>query len=158
MTNLASRESPATSPATNESDPFWAEVDRSFRRFYGGFFGHPLGSSSATEGWLAPAAIDVADKGESYELTVDLPGISKEQVDIRVTGDLVQIRAARSAESQKKGEGYLRLERSWAGFERSVELPEPVRADAVTASLSDGVLTVAVPKANPVVERKVPVQ
>jgi len=158
MANLAQREPPATRPATTESDPFWAEVDRSFRRFYGSFLGHPLAPGAATEGWLAPAAIDVADKGENYELTVDLPGISKEQVDIRVTGDLVQIRAERSADSQKKGEGYLRLERSWAGFERSVELPEAVRAEAVSASLANGVLTVAVPKAHPVVERKVPVQ
>jgi HSP20 family protein len=158
MENLASQESTATSPATTESDPFWAEVDRSFRRFYGSFLGHPLGSGSATEGWLAPAPIDVADKGESYELTADLPGITKDLVDIRVTGELVQIRATRSAEAQKKGEGYLRLERSWAGFERSVELPEAVRAEGVTASLANGVLTVAVPKAHPVVERKVPVQ
>lgn len=158
MANLANREPSAPTTAPTEIDPFWADVDRSFRRLYRDFFGPAATRPTAPESWRAPAAIDVADKGESYELTVDLPGISKEQVDIRVTGELVQIRADRAAEAEKKGDGYLRVERSWAGFERSVELPEPVKAEAVSASLTNGVLTVSVPKANPVVERKVPVQ
>lgn len=158
MANLANREPSAPRSSTTEIDPFWADVDRSFRRLYRDFFGPATSASASAEGWRAPAAIDVADAGDSYELTVDLPGISKEQVDIRVTGELVQIRADRAAESQKKGDGYLRVERSWAGFERSVELPEAVKAEAVRASLANGVLTVSVPKANPVVERKVPVQ
>ncbi|HEV2450139.1 MAG TPA: Hsp20/alpha crystallin family protein [Thermoplasmata archaeon] len=158
MADLANRTPSAPSAATTETDPFWADVDRSFRRLYRDFFGPATGVSTAPEGWRAPAAIDIADQGQSYELTVDLPGVSKEQVDIRVTGELVQIRADRAAETRKKGDGYLRVERSWAGFERSVELPEAVKADAVSASLANGVLTISVPKANPVVERKVPVQ
>jgi HSP20 family protein len=158
MTELAKTADPAPSTRPTAPDPLWADVDRTFRRFYGGLFGAAATEAGEAQPWLAPAPTDVADRGESYELRFDLPGLTKEEVDIRVTGDLVQVRAQHKGEERRSTDGYLRVERSWSGFERAVELPETVRSDAVVAKLENGVLTVTVPKEHPVVERKISVQ
>jgi HSP20 family protein len=149
-------------PATEPGD-FWSEVDRLFREFQDGFYSS-LRSPSLGAGSLgrsvgfAPALADVADKGRAFEITADLPGVPKDQIDVRVVGNTVQIEAQHASEAQEESRTFLRRERVWSGFHRQIELPEPVRSENVTARYENGVLVVTVPKAQPTVETKVAVQ
>jgi HSP20 family protein len=161
MTKIEVRKSTTPSTDSRPTD-VWTEMDRLFQdlhdRFYAGV-SRPW-FALATRGSLEPAPplLDAEDHGKEYELRVDLPGVTKDQVDVRVVGNTVQIRAEGAQEKEESGKSYLRRERSWAGYQRSVELPERLRSDAVTARLDNGVLTVTLPKEHPVAERKVPVQ
>lgn len=111
--------------------------------------------------YLRTAPLDVTDTGTAFELTADLPGIPKEKLEVRVRGACVEIRGEQSEASDADGTGFVHRERTYAGFYRSVELPEPVKAAEATASVKDGVLTLTLPKLTPTPtpdEVQVPVQ
>ncbi len=153
---------PAPKPTTTP-DPFWNQVDRLFRELQRSFdpgnwvVEGPAGTSPFATGHV-PAATDILDLGESYEIRSELPGVPKEQVEVRVAGDTVQITAELPAAKTENGPNYLRQERTWTGFSRQIVLPEAVRADGISARSEHGILTVTLPKANPIVEHRVKVE
>jgi HSP20 family protein len=162
--NTTDSATPAVPNAPAPTDPL-VDLDRVFAEFQSDWFGSgwpgfsALALVPASEGHpaLAPARADVEEKDGSYEIRADLPGIPKDQIDVRVRGDLVEIRGEHAAETESKGKNYLRQERTYRGFERTFRLPEPVLGDKVEAKFENGTLTVSIPKAHPIEERKVAV-
>jgi HSP20 family protein len=151
-----------TDLATSAPEDIWSHMDRLFRNFerdiLGAFRGPaPTGTAGMPVPAL-PALADVADKGDAYEISADLPGIPKEKIDVRVAGNLVQIRAENDLQKEEKDKNFLRRERYYSGFQRLIELPEQVEGEGVKARYENGVLTITVPKANPVQEKKVSVE
>jgi HSP20 family protein len=108
-------------------------------------------------GWLRAMA-DVEDTGPAFEVRANLPGMSKDQIDVRLRGRTLRIEAHRTSESERNRRQFVSRERSYEGFSRTVELPEEVVADQMAANYVDGVLTVTVPKAHPVPEHRVVVR
>ncbi|MDG6243681.1 MAG: Hsp20/alpha crystallin family protein [Methanolobus sp.] len=96
-------------------------------------------------GILAPL-VDVKDEGSAILVTTDLPEVEKGDVDIDVSDNMLTISAQRSASTEEKEEGYLRRERTYSSFSRTVTLPEAVTSDGAKAKLENGVLTVTLPK------------
>jgi HSP20 family molecular chaperone IbpA len=150
-----------TAPATTD---LWQELDRWFANLSDDWFGTivPGRAAWARPGAPAglpylPALVDVEDRGTSFEVRTDLPGVPKEEIDVRVVGDVLQIRATSTSARSEEGKNYVRRERTYQGFQRVLELPEPVLGEKVEARYENGTLTVTVPKANPIQERKVPV-
>lgn len=115
--------------------------------------------------------LDLADHGDTYVVTVDVPGFDGDDLESRLRGDTLEISGERERE-QTFGEGaaagesetddeedaddatespgtYIRRERETQSFSRQVRLPDPVDADAVTASLNNGILTIWLPKLEP---------
>jgi HSP20 family protein len=159
---------PAEPPATSAISPpetrdCWSPLDDLIRGFPSGLFG-PIEARLAEAfegnggGGFGPALLDVSDLGANFEITAELPGMAKDRIDVRVVGSTVQIVAEQTTAHEEKRRHYLRRERTWSGYRRSVELPEPVRSDDVRARYENGVLTVTVPKAHPTAETKVAVQ
>ena len=92
-------------------------------------------------------SIDITDEGDSYKLTADLPGFSKDDIKIDIDGKTLTLSAERHSEFEekdKKGK-YIRAERSYGSFSRSFNL-EGVKADDITASYENGILTLELPK------------
>jgi HSP20 family protein len=167
----------ATSPTTTEIETptrneLWSQMDRLFDEFRDDLFSavwptpflatpFPGMARSAADRATAlpfvPALVDVEDKGTSYEVHAELPGIPKDKIDVQVHGNILQLHAESTSARNMEGKNYVRRERSYLGFHRAIELPEDVDADKVQARYQDGVLTVSVPKANPVTTRKVQV-
>jgi len=85
------------------------------------------------------------DKGDELELKVELPGVTKDNVELSVTGDNVFVSASREVEAPK---GYTahRRERASYKFEHAWRLPVPVESEKAVAELHDGILTVKLPK------------
>jgi len=159
MTEVTQRNAPARELALIYDDD-WSQLDHMFDRLRHQFLSEwgPLALAPAAPDAFAPAALDIEDTGDSYEIRADLPGFPKEKIDVRVHGNQVQVHAEQSTDSEQKQEGrYLRRERSYRGFDRSFELPEPVASEKVSASYKDGVLNLFLPKAHPVTEKKIPV-
>lgn len=95
------------------------------------------------------ANLDVADHDEEYVVTVDLPGYTNDEVDVRVTDHTLHVEADHETAEEESDEHYIRRERHHRSVNRQVRLPETAETDAVTASMNHGVLTVTVPKAEP---------
>jgi HSP20 family protein len=94
-------------------------------------------------------AVDFLDKPEEYVVTVNLPGFTADEIDVRVTDHTLRVSAHHDEEMQEGDERYLRRERQHRSLERSMRLPGEVEADGVTASMNNGVLTITIPKAEP---------
>jgi HSP20 family protein len=93
------------------------------------------------------ARLDVVDKGEKYAVTVDLPGIRKEDIRVTVEGARVAIAAEKKTGSEaSNGEKNLLVERNASGFARSFELPVEVTDENADASFENGVLHLTLPK------------
>jgi HSP20 family protein len=142
-------------PTTTFEDAF-SQMDRLFDQLRGDLFG-TLWTNPGTNHNLLPALTDVEDKGNAYHIQMDLPGIPKEKIDIRLNGTLLTVDAQNESSKETEDQTYLRRERSYVGFHRAFELPEPVLSDKVDASYRDGVLDLTVPKARPVTEQRIAV-
>ena len=147
----------------SNADPF-SDFDRAVdamqRRLARSFGVLPFGPFETEPGLRAPR-MDVTDTGAAYKVVAEIPGIPKERLDIRVRGASVEIRAENEAETEEKDERYLRRERTYSGYYRALELPEPVVASEAKAQVVDGVLELELPKQNPTPseeEVKVPVK
>jgi HSP20 family protein len=135
----------------SQADP-WSDLDRALdamqRRFAESFGILPFGPFESEPGFRAPRT-DVTDTGTAYKVVAEIPGIPKEKLDIRIRGATVEIRAEHEAEKEEKEERYLRRERTYSGYYRAFELPEPVVAADAKAKVQDGVLELELPKQTP---------
>ena len=95
---------------------------------------------------LSPA-IDVDEDDDGYTICVELPGVSKEDVDVGLEGNLLTIRGDKREEKRGEGKGRRRwTERSYGAFERSFTLPSDADAEGVDATFRDGVLRIELKK------------
>jgi len=96
---------------------------------------------------VARARMDVIDKGDRFEVLVDLPGVKKEDIQVTIEGARVSINAeAKSEKQRKEGERVLHAERFAASYARSFELPVEVTEEGAEAKYEDGVLKLTLPK------------
>ncbi|MBN2110096.1 MAG: Hsp20/alpha crystallin family protein [Methanosarcinaceae archaeon] len=95
---------------------------------------------------LRPLA-DVKEEGNDIIVKTDLPGVSKDDVNIDIRDNHVWISADTHREEEKEEEGYMMKERSFKRFARSFDLPASVTDEGAKAKLEDGVLTITLHKA-----------
>ncbi|HJD21383.1 MAG TPA: Hsp20/alpha crystallin family protein [Candidatus Gemmiger faecigallinarum] len=93
---------------------------------------------------------DIRDMGDSFVLEADLPGFKKEDIKLSLNGETMTIKATRHSdfENQDKKSGYLRCERSYGTYTRSFDVTG-VEVSQISASYTDGVLRVRLPKQGP---------
>ncbi len=101
------------------------------------------GASSAPA-WAPP--VDIAERKDAYVLTVELPGVKVENLEIAFQDGLLTIQGERPPTQDSTDEQVHVLERRYGLFRRSITLPRHVKAEAIEASTEDGVLQVVVPK------------
>jgi HSP20 family protein len=101
------------------------------------------GATSAPA-WAPP--VDISERKDAYVLTVELPGVKLEDLEIAFQDGLLTIQGERPLTHDSPEEQFHVLERRYGLFRRSITLPLHVQADAIEASTEDGVLQVVVPK------------
>jgi len=141
--------------STGSVNPFISlqrEVDRLFDDFTRGF--PVFGGNGAN---LVPS-MDVTETDKEIEIAAELPGLEEKDVQINVADNLLTIRGEKKAEKEQKDKNYRLVERSYGSFERTLELPSGVNADAIKASIANGVLKVTVPKPAPAQTKKIEVK
>jgi HSP20 family protein len=94
--------------------------------------------------WVPPVDIYENEAGEVV-IKAELPGLSKEDIDLRVENNTLTIRGERRREQSVKDEQYHRVERAYGAFSRSFSLPATVDAGRVSADYRDGLLSVVLP-------------
>jgi HSP20 family protein len=97
----------------------------------------------AAPGWVPPA--EVAEFGDEFRLAIELPGLTREDVTLDVTGNTVTVRGRRPPDGCPT-ERYQQLERSHGAFARTFHFGDAIGTDRIAADLVDGVLHVRIPK------------
>lgn len=108
-------------------------------------------------GAFAPRA-NVAETDEAYEISVDLPGQTAEEVELELEEGKLTIAGTRKNETEEEGKTFHRIERRCGQFRRSFMLGPDVDPDKVEAEYKDGVLRIAVPKAEKVRPKKIEIK
>ena len=138
--------------ALRESDP--GLLDREFNRMLSRFWG-----SAEVPATLAQYAVDVHEDADHFYVEAELPGYTKDDVDITLEDGVLSIRAARKEEKRegdtKGGRQPLHIERRWSRFERSFTLPTAVNENSVRATLEGGLLAITLDKREEVKPRKI---
>ena len=134
-------------PATLARDPFF--------RVFDSLFNQDLLPSEEVSNrtWMPP--VDIQETADSYRLTAELPGLTKEDINITLENNVLRLTGERKFEKDAKKEGYHRIERTYGAFSRAFTLPSQVNHDKVEAAFENGVLTITVPKAEQAKPRKI---
>jgi len=107
-------------------------------------------SADDPPGWTP--AVDLYETADRFVLSIELPGLKRDQIKIELQRDVLTIRGERAVHHED-GAQFHRVERGHGPFARTFPMPQPVDADRIAAEFHDGVLTVVVPKLVPPARR-----
>jgi HSP20 family protein len=143
--------------AMSRWDPFrdlmsiQSELNQLFGRTFGGEGERVRGAD-----WVPP--LDVHETSDRFVITVELPGLGPEDVDISVEDNVLTLTGERRFYSDRSDDEFHRIERRYGTFVRSLTLPATADASAIEVSFDAGVLTVTVPKREEAKPRKIQVK
>jgi HSP20 family protein len=148
--SLAKKEAPEL--ARWEPWDIFREMDRMWDRMVREFFSSPFslvrpswGLRGDTVGFTPE--VDLRETEKEFVLSVALPGMEKDDIDIDVTADRITISGERKVEEEKPGEQYHIRQQSYGAFNVSYTLPAEIKPNEVKATYKNGVLEVTMPKA-----------
>ena len=99
---------------------------------------------ATTAAWMP--LVDIFEEKNFIRLVAELPGVTPENVQIAVEGNLLTIKGNKEQVAEEKAEKVHRYERTYGAFERSFTLPTTVAPEKIKATYEHGVLTVLLPK------------
>jgi HSP20 family protein len=108
-------------------------------------FDRLMGRAFSRDTWMP--ALDVRESEDRFEVKVDLPGLSPEDVNVTFEDGMLTVTGKRQFESENTGDTWHRVERGFGTFARSIRLPQTADSEKIEASFDKGVLSVTVPKA-----------
>ena len=92
-------------------------------------------------------AVDIYETPDRVVMKAELPGLTREDIEINVRDNTLSLRGERKFEKEVTEENYLRIERAHGSFQRSFTLPATIQQDKIRAVFKDGVLELSLPKA-----------
>lgn len=128
----------AAVPSRYAFSPFQREISRFFDELGSGW-------DAFTEFRLSPS-MDVVETKDAVEVSVELPGLSRDDVKIAMDGDVLTISGEKKSEKESKDREYRVYERSYGQFSRSIRLPRSVDPAQIKAAMTDGVLKITAAK------------
>lgn len=120
------------------------DLDQEIETAFAQLIHQPWGRSESPRGWQP--AVDLYETDETYVLEADLPGVSREDIELRVEDSRVVLRGHRRSVRVSQSERGVRIERAHGDFERAITLDRPVDPDRVEVSCDQGILRVRLPK------------
>jgi HSP20 family protein len=129
-------------------DPFrdLAQMQDRINRIFGDAYTRRFDNDDLTQRgeWLPP--VDIFENAhQEIVLKAELPGIAREDIDLRVENNTLTLRGERKRDTEVKQDQYHRVERSYGAFSRSFALPTRIDTERVRAEFKDGVLTITLP-------------
>jgi HSP20 family protein len=135
---------------TSVFDNFMREMERMTRPWSFPMDWQQFPSSIFEAQDMRMALYELTDRGDKFELQVEVPGIEKEKIDVKATKYSIEISGKHSEKTEeKRGKRYLYTERLYRSFYRNVPLPEEIVPSIVAAKVENGVLKVDLPKKTP---------
>ncbi len=103
-------------------------------------------------------AFDVSEKENEYVITGEIPGMDPKDFDITLSDGILTVKGEKKYQNEEKDEDYYLMERSYGSFQRSFRMPENVKTDKLDAIYREGILKIAIPKAEAKKEKKIDVK
>jgi len=120
------------------------------------FFRDPFGQSEQLDRWFGDysprrfsPSVEVSDDSKAIKVTVELPGMSKEDVKIQIEDGMLVVTGDKRHEEEGQSEGVFRTERYYGYFRRAIPLPEDIDEQNADAEFKKGLLTIRLPKVEP---------
>lgn len=126
------------------------EMDGLFNRFF------DWDPQAGDRGWMP--ALDLAEREDALVVKAELPGMSKDDIDISVQGNVLTISGEKKDSTEEKKDEYYHVERRHGYFRRDITLSSEVDAEKIEATYHDGVLTVTLPKSEQAKPRRIEVK
>ncbi|MFQ5561367.1 MAG: Hsp20/alpha crystallin family protein [Nitrospinota bacterium] len=120
----------------------YSAIGSEFEEFLSGVFNS--GKAGTPSDWVPK--LSLFEKDSQYEVSVDLPGLEKDDIEISLAEGVLTIKGSRSLDKSDDKAKYLVVEREYGKFVRAIRFPRKVNGEAVTASFNQGVLKITVPK------------
>jgi HSP20 family protein len=116
-------------------------------------------AGAGTPGAFVPVA-DVLVTEENVAVYMDVPGVPRDALEIELENDVLTVRGERAFPYDQDGASrtWQRIERGFGRFERDLRVPKGLDADAIEASLADGVLSLRIPKPEPLKSRRIEIK
>jgi len=125
-----------------------------FARLFENLFNGAQGEEEVSnQNWVPP--VDIQETEEGYRLLAELPGLTRDDINITLENNVLRLSGERKFERDVKKESFHRVERTYGAFSRAFALPQQVNSEGVQASFENGVLTITVPKAEQAKPRKI---
>ena len=137
-----------------ELDELREEMDRLFERTFGRTV-PARREGRIVRGWMP--TIDMFEREDEVVVRAEIPGMSKEEIDISALGNTLTISGERKAEEEVKEDNYYCCERSYGRFQREITLPQGVNAEKIKTSYKNGILEVILPKKEETKPKKIEV-
>lgn len=137
-------------PVARRTRSPWADMNRLAREM-DTLFGSGLAQSSD----LWAPAVDVEETADELILTAELPGMSRDDIEIELEDGVLTIQGEKKEERKDDGTQGLLYERRWGSFTRRFTLPRAVDSASITAKYDNGILSIRVPKAEEAKGRKI---
>jgi len=137
---------------TNTLRDLQREVDDIFDRFF------DRGSREQSTSAVWSPRTDLIETDTSYRIRLDLPGMTKEDININLQNNTLTVRGERQSERTNEDDEHVRVERTFGTFHRTFRLPDAVDAENIEAAYEDGVLTINVPKTEESTRRQIEIQ
>lgn len=152
MFNTALIRRPSLRPRNISQDPFFTFVDRFFNDGPLSDFTAQEGENGQERSWIPP--VDIVETDSAFVATVDLPGLTKDDVDLSLEENVLTLSGQRTKEAVEEGK-LRRVERVFGSFSRSFTVPRGVDPSKVTAKFENGVLALTLPKSEVAQLRKI---
>jgi HSP20 family protein len=139
---------------SNRMNPNFLAAREPLFRLFDTFLGNDSANEElASRVWTPP--VDIEETETSYRLQAELPGLSRDDIQITLENNVLRLSGERKFEKDTKQENYHRIERTYGAFSRSFALPTQVSPDKVEAKFENGVLSIVVPKAEQAKPRRI---
>jgi HSP20 family protein len=136
------------------------EPMKAMERYFEDVFGRPFlpaawGRLPEDVSWMP--TMDVIEKADKFVVKVELPGVTEEDINISVAGNILTIEGEKETASEEDKKDYYYSESSYGSFSRSMTIPSTVDASKIEASCDKGICEIVLPKTSEIKSKKVPV-
>lgn len=129
-------------------------IHRDFERFFGW---DPEQTEELNEANWSPK-VDIYETQDNYVINAELPGLTKDQINIDVNDNTLTIKGEKKFEEKVEKDNYVRVERSYGTFSRSFVLSDNVNTEGITANYKEGILELTLPKKEEAKPKEIKVQ
>ena len=126
-------------------EAFYRDLDSLFGDLWRGLEMPMVGAWAPGYGTFSPR-LDMTEDEKAFHLTVELPGMDEDDIEVMLGDDMLTIKGERKLEKEEAEKGYVFHERAFGSFYRRIPLPKEIVADKIEAVFENGLLTVTLPK------------
>ncbi len=129
-----------------------------FYRPFGSIFGNGFPGKLVSEAGIWQPSVDIKRVDGAYVLEVEVPGMAPEEVEVEAHDSVLTIQGQRETENEETEDNFVRRERSYGSFVRRFTLPKNTDADAIEATVKNGVLEITIPDGETAAVKKISVE